>query len=254
MGINAFFLFEFMDLRWVPASLRSTIHDALDSCLGAPPRRYYEWVAHEILDLVERNPTETIVELGAGTAPITRTLAGALDGRKNISLRISDLYPNKALYQSLEKVYPGLVRADLSPTDFSRPMDFPSGSLLVLSAAFHHLPPSTRVDVLKVFSAYRVAVFEPLRRNSASFFLCLFGFLPAITTPVLFWNSRPGTFRRVFWCWLFPLATTIIVWDGLVSCLRCWTEKEWKDNLAAVVAEDRPIFMKTELFNQMIAW
>ena len=112
------FLFEFMDLKWVPDTLRATIHDALDSCLGAAPRRYYDWVAREILELVEQNPTGTIVELGAGTAPITRALAGALKGRKDISLRVSDLYPNKALYKSLEKMYPGVVQAELSPVNF----------------------------------------------------------------------------------------------------------------------------------------
>lgn len=248
------FLFEFMDLRWVPSSLRSTIHDALDSCLGAAPRRYYEWVAQEILNLIEKNPTGTIVELGAGTAPITRALAGALDGRKNISLLVSDLYPDASLYKSLEQMYPGIVRAELSPTNFSQPLDFPAGSLLVLSAAFHHLPPAARIDVMKNLSAYRVAVFEPLRRNPASFLLCLFGFVPAIRTPLLFWNQRPGNLRRLFWCWLFPLATMIIVWDGLVSCLRCWTEKEWKDHLAGIVREDHPVQVKSELFNQMIAW
>jgi hypothetical protein len=248
------FLFEFMDLEWVPGSLRSTIHDSLDACLGTAPRRYYDWVATEILDLVERNPAETIVELGAGTAPITRALVGALDGRTDISLRVSDLYPNKKLYRELEEKYAGVVRAELSPINFSRPLDFPPGSLLVLSAAFHHLPPAKRLEVLRILSAYRVAVFEPLRRNPASIVLCLFGFVPAIRTPLLFWNRRPGNWRRIFWCWLFPLATMIIVWDGLVSCLRCWTEKEWKDHLKDVIDEDHPVSMKSELFNQMIAW
>jgi hypothetical protein len=252
--MGTYFIFEFMDLKWIPASLRSTIHDALDSCLGSAPRRYYEWVAHEILDLVEHNPTATIVELGAGAASITLALAGALEERGKISLRVSDLYPDKALYQSLEKMYPGLIQADLRPVDFCRPMDFPAGSLLVFSAAFHHVPPSARADLLKALSAYRVVVFEPLRRNPASFFLSVLGFFPALTTPVRFWNRRPGNWRRVLWCWLVPLATVIIVWDGLVSCLRCWTEKEWKDHLTAAIAKGRPIFTKSELFSQMIAW
>ena len=187
------FLFEFMDLKRVPASLRATIHDALDSCLGAAPRRYYDWVAQEILHLVERTPTGTIVELGAGTAPVTRALAEALEGRKDVSLWVSDLYPNKPLYESLEKSYPGLVRAELTPTDFSRPLNFPPGSLLVLSAAFHHLHPSARAGVLKTLSAYRVAVFEPLRRNPASMFLCLFSFVPAIRTPSCSGTTVPAT-------------------------------------------------------------
>jgi hypothetical protein len=167
---------------------------------------------------------------------------------------VSDLYPDKELYESLEKMYPGVVRAELRPTDFSRPMNFPEGSLLVLSAAFHHLRPSDRVEVLKILSGYRVAVFEPLRRNPASLLLCVFGFVPAIRTPLLFWNRRPGNWRRIFWCWLCPLATMIIVWDGLVSCLRCWTEEEWKDHLAGVVKKGHPVFVKSKGFNQMVVW
>jgi hypothetical protein len=248
------FLFEFMDLERLPASLRSTIHDVLDTCLGAAPRRYYDWVASEILELVKRNPTDTVVELGAGTARVTRALAEAMEGRTDVSLWVSDLYPYEERYRDLEETYPGLVRAKLTPTNFFGPIDFPPGSLLVLSAAFHHLPPAKRLEVLRSLSAYRVAVFEPLRRNTASFFLCLFGFVPAIRTPFLFWKQRPGDLRRIFWCWLFPMATMMIVWDGLVSCLRCWTEKEWQDHLRAVIDEDHPVAMKSELFNQMIAW
>jgi hypothetical protein len=108
------FLFEFMDTAWVPSSLRATIHDVLESCLGPAPRRYYEWVAREILNLVE-DGSDTIVELGAGNAPITRELAKALSGRKGISLRVSDLYPNRALYQTLEHEYPTLIKADREP-------------------------------------------------------------------------------------------------------------------------------------------
>jgi hypothetical protein len=70
----------------------------------------------------------------------------------------------------------------------------------------------------------------------------------------LFWNQRPGNFRRILWCWLVPLATFIICWDGLVSCLRCWTDKEWKDQLAAVIGKDRLVFTKSEMFSQMIVW
>lgn len=230
--------------------MRATIHDALESCLGSPPRAYYAWVAKEVLHL----DAETIVELGAGTAPITSELAAAMNGDRKISLRISDLYPNLALYQTLEQKFPGVVEADRRSVDFSRPIDFAPGSLLVLSAAFHHIPPAARMNVLKNLSAYRVAIFEPLRCNLASVCLSLLGFLPVLATPWRFWNQRPGNWRRMLWCWLLPLAPLIIVWDGLVSCLRCWTEVEWKENLASVVTEDRPVFVKSELFNQMIVW
>lgn len=252
--MTRWFLFEFMDLRWIPSSLRATIHDTLESCLRPSPRRYYEWVAGEILNLIEQSPAAAIVELGAGTAPITCELAAATSGRKDISLRPSDLYPNLALYQSLEERFPGVVQADRRSVDFSRPVDFPPGSLLVLSATFHHIPPAARLQVLKTLAPYRVAIFEPLRPNVASLGLSLLGFFAGLTTPVRFWNQRPGNWRRVLWCWLLPLAPAIIVWDGLVSCLRCWTEKEWKEHLATVIGDQRPSFVKSKLVKQAVVW
>jgi hypothetical protein len=252
--MKSLFLFEFMDLALLPSTLRATIHDVLESCLGTPPRRYYEWVAREILNLVQDGSINTIVELGAGTAPITRELATQLSGHKGISLRVSDLYPNTALYQALEEKYPDLIQTDRRSVDFSRPMDFPAGSLLVLSGSFHHVRPAARLQVMKALSTYRVAVFEPLRRNPASLFLSLLGFFPGLATPLRFWNQRPGNWRRILWCWLVPLAPAMIVWDGIVSCLRCWTENEWNENLALVIATDRQVFTKSKLLNQVIAW
>jgi hypothetical protein len=46
----------------------------------------------------------------------------------------------------------------------------------------------------------------------------------------------------------------MIVWDGIVSCLRCWTDEEWKEYLALVIAVDREVFTKSKLFNQVIVW
>jgi hypothetical protein len=252
--MKCLFLFEFMDLAWLPSTLRATVHDVLDCCLGTAPRRYYEWVALEILKLVEDGSVDTIVELGAGTAPITRELAKRLDGRKGISLRVSDLYPNRALYQTLEEEYPDLIQTDRRSIDFSHPMDLPPGSLLVLSGTFHHVPHAARLHALESLSAYRVAMFEPLGRNPASLLLSLLGFFSGLATPLRFWSQRPGNWRRVLWCWLVPLAPVMIVWDGIVSCLRYWTEKEWEENLALVIAMDRQVFTKSKLFNQLIVW
>jgi hypothetical protein len=252
--MTSLFLFEFMDLAWLPSTLRATIHDVLECCLGTPPRRYYEWVAREILNMAEDGSVHTVVELGAGTAPITRELVKHLSLRNGISLRVSDLYPNSALYQALEEEYPDLIQTERQSVDFSRPMNFPTGSLLVLSGTFHHVPPAARLRVLKALSAYRVAIFEPLRCNPASFSLSLLGFFPGLATPLRFWNQRPGNWRRVLWCWLVPLAPVMIVWDGLVSCLRYWTEKEWREHLALVIAADRRVLTKSKLFDQLIAW
>lgn len=251
------FLFEFLDLPWIPESLRATVHDVLELCLGMPPRQYYEWVASEVLNLAEKFNAEAIVELGAGTAPITSALATASGEQiksRGVSLQFSDLYPDLPFYQALEQKFPDVVHADRRSVDFLSPIDYAPGSLLVLSAAFHHVRPVDRMLVLRNLSVHRVAVFEPLRRNLASTCLSLFGFLPALTSPWRYLNTRPGNMRRIFWCWLVPVAPLIIVWDGLVSCQRCWTAGEWEKNLSAIVPKDRPVLVKSSLFSQMVVW
>ena len=41
----------------------------------------------------------------------------------------------------------------------------------------------------------------------------------------------------MLWCWLIPLVPFISLWDGIVSCLRQWTEAEWRQGLAGMVDE-----------------
>jgi len=69
----------------------------------------------------------------------------------------------------------------------------------------------------------------------------------AIATPVFYLN-RPGTIRRIFWCWLFPVAVVTFVWDGVVSSLREWTASEWRAAAPSSLAINEGIFV------QKISW
>ena len=65
-------LFEFMDQSWVPVGLRSTLREILECGNDRPFRTKTQWVKDESRrGRGERGDSE-IVELGAGTAPITR--------------------------------------------------------------------------------------------------------------------------------------------------------------------------------------
>ena len=92
-----------------------------------------------------RGGLHTIVELGAGTAPITRLLADNPDSA-GVKLVVSDLNPDRPVYEALEKKYPGRVTAVMTPVDISVPQQWDSGTLVILSAAFHHLPPESPPD------------------------------------------------------------------------------------------------------------
>jgi hypothetical protein len=232
-------LFEFMDLDWLPVSLRRTIRETLECAFSRLFRGYYAWVAEEVLKEATGSRYTTLVELGAGPAPITRLLANEA---KTEGLRLvpCDINPDQPVYEELEKRYPGKVVPRYDNVDLSKPHSWGQGALLFLSASFHHIPPRDRCAVIEQLteSAERVMVFEPLRRTFRSMLLALTSFVPALVTPLWLFR-RPGRLGRFFWCWLLPVAPLLISWDGVVSCLRMWSESNWKVALQNVRKSDR---------------
>lgn len=171
-------------------------------------------------------------------------------------VRISDLHPDPVLYRSLEADFPGLIVAALSPQDLSTPISPDPQTLLVISGSFHHIPFPAREKILKLLIQHHVAIFEPLRPNGASFLVSMAGFFPAIAAPVIYMmERRAGHWRRLFWCWMLPVVPLIIIWEGWVSCWRCWNEKDWRRAFVAAAGKD-DARLKIELLplSQRISW
>lgn len=219
-------LFEFMDQEWVPDSLRTTLREILEACNSLPFRFYNRWITSEIKQQVEKGHIKCIVELGAGTAPLTQALLNS-DLPPQILLKPSDINPDLVVFNGLQKKHPHRVQPMYEAYDFSIPRLWPSGTLLVLSATFHHLKPQQRIRVIRALNAsntdYLIA--EPINHNLLSYLSCVFGIIAALATPVLLIN-KPGRLRRFLWCWLMPIAGLMFVWDGLVSCHRVWSKNE----------------------------
>jgi len=245
-------LFEFMDQSWLPDSLSATLRDIL-SCGNAKPfRRYYSWVAERVVQIVHEKGYRQVVELGAGTAPITRELVKdpSLDG---VLFVVCDARPDRATYEALQQQCPQKIEPRFEPFDFSIPYQWPPSTLLILSGTFHHIPEPDRRKVLKTLheSADVVVIAEPLRKTMSSMAFVFLSTIPAVLLP-LWYIRRPGNVRRFCWCWLFPIAPTMFWWDGLVSCMRMWKTQEWQDALRRVVPENRSPRCWTTLFSQLI--
>jgi hypothetical protein len=248
------FLAEFMDQRWIPASLHATLRDVLAFHLHVMLGDYYGWAAGRAIDRAGRTGVRQIAEIGAGSAGFSRTTAGRIRaGGHDLRVSVSDLHPQPDLYRDLEREYPGIVSAAVEPVDFlARPPA--ADAIVVLSAAFHHVPPAERPRMIGALAARRVMVFESVTKNALSMAACALGFLPAIATPVYFARAPSGRWRRVFWCWIVPVAPLMVAWDGVVSCLRCWTEEEWRRALAAAGVEPARVAVERRGLSHMIAW
>jgi len=253
-GCDGPHLVEAMDAACLPASLHATLREILECGNSRPFRRYYEWVADAVARQVAADGLRTAVELGAGTAPISRLLARAPKLR-GVQLVVCDAQPDDATYADLERQFPGRIEARKSPVDFCQPHAWPPDTLLYLSATFHHVPPALRREVLSSLTASgrRVMVCEPLRKNLASMLFVFLSIVPALLLPIRFFG-RPGKLRRMLWCWLLPVAPILFVWDGFVSCLRMWTDRQWRDELRVVLPDDRPVSLKQSVFCQIVAW
>lgn len=245
-------LFEFHDLPNVPATIRLTLLDILAFCNG-PVRDYYGGICLTIVEQAATHGLRTVVELGAGTAPLTTHLA-ALPAARGLRLVACDLYPDVEHYRQLAARHPDQVQGIVEPIDFTQRHDWGPDALLVLNATFHHIPPELRGQTLAALtqSSTRVLVFEPIQNNLVSMFLALTSFFPAIVSPL--WLTRPGVLRRVLWCWLIPIAPVMFVWDAVVSCLRQWRADRWQAELAAVVTPNRPPQIATTIHSAVVSW
>lgn len=218
--------FQFNACPKVPSRLHRTEMEIIEFC-NSRFRDYYDQLAEAVLAHVERTGLTKIVELGAGCGPLTDRLAS--DPRAaGLRFVVCDLIPDRAAFQSLEERYPGRVAAEYEPVDFGRHHEWGADSLLVLCAAFHHIPLEQRTSVLKALceSGGGVMIFAPIRKTLWCMFTSSFVLVPSVLLPIGFWN-RPGRWRRVLWCWLLPLAPLMMVWDGIGGCLRHWDRGDW---------------------------
>lgn len=249
------FLAEFMDQRWLPASLHATLRDVLGFHLRVTLGYYYEWAAKKALARAWQLGTLQVAEIGAGSAGFSEYLAARVrDLGDKTRVQISDLHPQPERYRALERQFPGILTATTTPVDFiERQADF-GNALVVMSAAFHHIPYAERPRMLAAMASRRVMVFESVTRNVPSMLGCAIGFLPAMLTPLFFLGTQDGRWRRFLWCWLIPIAPLMVAWDGVVSCLRCWTEDEWRQELARRGVPASEITIERRRFSHMISW
>jgi hypothetical protein len=211
-------------------------------------------VAAAVLDYALDHSFRTVVELGAGTAPLTRILA---EDRRAKELRfvVCDLVPDRVLYRDLEQRYPGRVTARTESVDFRKGQSWEPATLLVVSAAMHHVPADERPGVIETLnkSADGVMVFAPVRKSCLSLLLSGLAVFPAFCLPVCYLGRR-GRLRRLLWCWLVPLVPAMVLWDAIGGCLRQWTDSEWREALLRQLGNERGLTIQSWTCGQMVAW
>lgn len=218
-------LFEFEDMPWFPDGLRilmtryiSAFHRMLDT---APK------VAGLIDKVLSESPRSSIIDLCSGNGgPIleAHSILKTKFGRDDISLILSDLYPNQKAAAEINSRKTGKVNYLESPLDAANIGDKFLG-LRTMICSFHHMPPSVARQILADAQEAKqpIVVFEISDNSQPAVIWWLaipFAFITTFfVTPLV----RPFTFSQFVFTYIIPILPLLIAWDGAVSNARTYT-------------------------------
>lgn len=216
-------LVELEDLSGFPAVLRDggTAYLELAERMSGHGRMLVE----PLLRLLDATGETRILDLCSGGGGPAATLADELAKRgRKVSVTLSDRYPNMPAFARAAANSQGEVRAHPEPVDATAvPPELPG--VRTIWNAFHHFPPDAARRILADAVARRrpIAVFEVVSRELPMLLgLLLSPLMVTLTLP--FW--RPFRWSWLLWTWLIPVMQLFVLWDGVVSWLRIYSEDE----------------------------
>ena len=222
-------LFEIHDQPWFPSFLRDQVTDDLQVLLniGKP----YADILPQLREGIEGAGADRVLDLCSGAGGPWPWLAGVLErSGLRVCVELSDKYPNAQARARVPKDS-GKLRYREESVDATC---VPSGlsGFRTLFTSFHHFPPEQARVILKdaVENGQGIGVFEiPGRRPLTLLLLPLVLIGDILAVPFL----RPGPLGRaawrLVWRWLIPIVPLVLLFDGIVSCLRVYSPRELRE-------------------------
>ena len=220
-------LLEIHDQEWCPNVLRDAATDYLQfvTHLANP----YAPVADRLRAALHASGAARIVDLCSGAGGPWLKLHPLLAGESAPAppVVLTDRFPNVAGFERVNVESYGQVRFDPRPID-ARNVPPDLDGFRTLFASFHHFKPPNATGILAdaVRQRQGIAVLEITHRSPVA--VALMGL-----TPLLVWLStpfiRPFRWSRVLWTYVIPVLPLLILFDGIVSCLRTYAPDELMD-------------------------
>ncbi|MGA9977237.1 MAG: hypothetical protein WBQ08_01175 [Candidatus Sulfotelmatobacter sp.] len=240
---------QFIELHeqpWFPASLRDDVTDAMQ--FGLNLLHAYAPIApllQSVIDsagnrtnvqqssIEQSSATQSIVDMCSGGGGPWLDLAGQLrcrDAEKNsagLQIWLTDKYPNLEAFQSVS------ASSDRHITFYPEPVDamkVPGAlkGLRTMFTSFHHFSPEDARAILQnaIDAGESIAIFEATRRAPSTIGLIFAGILLLfLHTP----RIRPFRWSRLLWTYLIPIIPLVLLFDGVVSCLRSYRPQELRE-------------------------
>jgi hypothetical protein len=225
--MKRFHALEWEDLQWFPNSWRDYGTDYLQ--FVATRFDIYKSILPILKKGINASPDRNWVDVasggGGGLVNLVRQLK---NDYPQLSVILSDYYPNVKAFERTKATDPAIF---LYEKDSTNAMDLPKhlhGMFRTMFASFHHFRPSDAQKILQnaVDTQSPIAIFEPVGRNVMSFVSMLFVILNVLLfTPFI----RPIRWSVLPFIYLLPIVPLYIMWDGIASIFRIYSENELKE-------------------------
>ncbi len=224
--------FEFNDLERAPEALRDAIVGSLSRSLRWG--RMLTGLVAPFREFLAAAGTDEVLDLCAGMGGPARVLAGEL-ARKGAAATflLTDLFPRVSEWEEARAEHPGMIDFVPDPVDATAiPPAIADGRARVVINAFHHFRPALAQAILAdaVATSRGIFISEAFVRNPLAFLSFGPAGLAALAAEPLL--SRKHRLAKALLIWATPVALATGVWDGLVSTLRIYEERD----LRAMVA------------------
>ena len=229
---------EFIEIHeqpWFPSSCRDGITDALQ--FGFNLLKVYVPIAPLLQSVLDSTGSRSIVDMCAGGGGAWLDLCRRLHGKPAaLHIWLTDKYPNFGAFQNIRTAsenhivfYPDSVDAMNVPRELK--------GLRTMFTSFHHFSPEEARSILQnaVDAGDGIGIFEISRRAWSTIVLTFaFVLMLFICTPWI----RPFRWSRLFWTYLVPTIPLVLLFDGVVSCLRTYRPQELREMVAKLTESE----------------
>ena len=222
---------EIHEQSWFPSFLRDDVTDALQHGVGF--LKAYAPIGPILQSALDSARSRSILDLCSGGGgpwlDLSRNLQGGGCAKQ---IRLSDKFPNLRAFQNVSAESGNHITFCMEPVDATKVPRELTGFRTIFSS-YHHFPPEEARAVLQdaVDASESIGVFEVTRRAPTAIVLMFpWALLVFVTTPWI----RPFRWSRLFWTYVFPIVPFVVLFDGVVSCLRTYRPEELREIIGKV--------------------
>lgn len=228
--------FELHDSPRYPGFLRDMVTDGLEhtwNTLGS-----YRCIAPLLRRAVAESGARRVVDLCSGGGGPWLSLAPELKGAAGepVGIVLTDKFPNLSAFERTREISGGRIGFFAEPVDASAVNGDLRGFRTIFSSFHHFTPEAARAMLADAFAKREgIGIFELAQPRAKTLALC-FGM------PVLNWVLTPGMrplgWKRLVWTYLLPVIPFTLWVDGMLSCLRSYSQADMRELVQGLEAED----------------